>query len=78
MPNDIRYARADCKGALADQAIVIAVLAFRITYEEKKLVSTNVQGTDVSSQITDRADEIFTEMALFGLQGVGEYLKDRL
>ncbi|WP_017863166.1 hypothetical protein [Leptospira santarosai] len=78
VPNDIRYARADCKGALADQAIVIAVLAFRITYEEKKLVSTNVQGTDVSSQITDRADEIFTEMALFGLQGVGEYLKDRL
>ncbi|AXR64622.1 hypothetical protein [Leptospira mayottensis] len=78
VPNDIRYARADCKGALADQAIAIAVFAFRITYEEKKLVSTNIQETDISSQITNRADEIFKEIILFGLQGVGEYFKDRL
>lgn len=28
VPNDIRYARVDCKGALADQAIAIAVLHF--------------------------------------------------
>ncbi|AMX59026.1 hypothetical protein IQB76_09740 [Leptospira borgpetersenii serovar Hardjo-bovis] len=78
VPNDIRYARVDCKGALADQAIAIAVFAFRITYEEKKLVSTNVQKTDISPQITNRADEIFKEIALFGFQGVGEHLKDRL
>ncbi|EKR00742.1 hypothetical protein LEP1GSC137_2289 [Leptospira borgpetersenii str. Noumea 25] len=76
VPNDIRYARVDCKGALADQAI--AIFAFRITYEEKKLVSTNVQKTDISPQITNRADEIFKEITLFGFQGVGEHLKDRL
>ncbi|EMK08944.1 MULTISPECIES: hypothetical protein [Leptospira] len=78
VPNDIRYTRVDCKGALADQAIAIAVFAFRITYEEKKLVSTNVQKTDISPQITNRADEIFKEITLFGFQGVGEHLKDRL
>ncbi|EMJ92655.1 hypothetical protein [Leptospira alstonii] len=78
VPNDIRYARADCKGSLGEQAIAIAVFAFRLTYEEKGFVSTNVRKTEIPSHITDRANTILKEIVQYGFQSVSEHLKDGL
>lgn len=78
VPNDIRYARADCKGSLGEQIIAVAVLSFRLTHLEKEFVSTNIQEIKISSDITDRANIILKEIVQYGFQGASEYLKERL
>ncbi|KON77170.1 hypothetical protein [Leptospira kirschneri] len=78
VPNDIRYARADCKGSLGEQIIAVAVWSFRLTHLEKEFVSTNIQEIKISSDITDRANIILKEIVQYGFQGASEYLKERL
>lgn len=78
VPNDIRYARADCKGSLGEQIIAIAVWSFRLTHLKKEFVSTNIREIKISSHITDRANTILKEIIQYGFQGVSEHLKDRL
>ncbi|MFQ3857727.1 hypothetical protein ACLK29_17635 [Leptospira kirschneri] len=78
VPNDIRYARADCKGSLGEQIIAVAVWSFRLMHLEKEFVSTNIQEIKISSDITDRANIILKEIVQYGFQGASEYLKERL
>lgn len=78
IPNDIRYARADCKGSLGEQIIAVAVWSFRLTHKEKGFVSTNVREIKIPSHITDRANTILKEILQYGFQGISEHIKDRL
>lgn len=78
VPNDIRYARSDCKGSLSEQTIAIAIWTFRLTHKEKEFVSTSSREIKVSSYITEKADTILKEIVEFGFQGASRSLKDKL
>ncbi|EMY13746.1 hypothetical protein LEP1GSC043_1937 [Leptospira weilii str. Ecochallenge] len=70
VPNDVKYARSDRKGSIGEQAVAIAVWAFRLTQKNKGFVSTERKKTGIPIHITDGADIALKEIVEYGFQSV--------